>query len=161
MSLQLIPSLRGMKWRSGGSFGWFEAWAEFSLRIPNCGFSSNISVKWITAVVLMSQVIECCSCSYQANNTDLNSDSLFLSVFLSSCPPFSLSLREEKNQWALSAPEDQRRPPHCSPNLINSSPYTLPVSHNSESIQFKKQVQHTHTHRLKMQPCILPDICVV
>lgn len=40
--------------------------------------------------------------------------------------------------------------PHCSPNLINSSPYTLPVSHNSESIHFT----HTHTEQLKMQPCM-------
>ena len=66
---------------------------------------------------------------------------LCLSSYVSVClfVPSSLTVREEKNQWALSAPEDHRWPPITHPISLTQAPYTLPVSHNSESMQFTKQ----------------------
>lgn len=91
--------------------------------------------------------IQCCFGSrltYHANKTIKLSSCFSLHVYP---PSLFLVVGEENNQWALSDPEDQRPSPNRSPNLINSSPYTLPVSHNSESIQFRKHTLRAHKHK--------------
>lgn len=70
---------------------------------------------------------------------------MFLSVCL--CPALLLAVREEKNQWALSAPEDQRQPPIAHRTSLTQAPahsllVTSQKAYSSESRAIKNAALH-------------------
>lgn len=65
------------------------------------------------------------------------------------CPALLLAVREEKNQWALSAPEDQRQPPIARPTSLTQAP-----AHSLLVTSQKAYSSESRAEQLKMQPCI-------